>query len=116
MWSTGDATGYASHADYLFGWKGDALQRNMDAKGEYMSVKSLTRQNIQAGNKCEVKDMVHEQFDGCKLTLPSCTRTSANCRRVALPPRHGTHGQEIESIFPSILQLGPHQALGFGYP
>jgi len=70
VWSTGDETGYASHADYLFGWKGDALQRNMDAKGEYMSVKSLTRQNIQAGNKCEVKDMVHEQFDGWLPYLP----------------------------------------------
>lgn len=31
MWSSGDKTGFATHADYVFGWKDDSLQKAMDS-------------------------------------------------------------------------------------
>jgi hypothetical protein len=66
VWSSGDKTGYSTHADYLFGWKDNSLQKAMDGH-TYVSTPSLKTQNIAAQNKCTVKDMVGEDFDSCKL-------------------------------------------------
>lgn len=65
----GDSKGYASHADYVFGWKGDALQRAMNstcmfgACGTSGVLKTQTQADF---NKCNIKSTVQEQVDGCK--------------------------------------------------
>ena len=66
--STGDNTGLGQHADYVFGWKGDALQRAMDTSG-CMGARcaNLQTQNINTAKACSVKKVVQEDEDGCKF-------------------------------------------------
>jgi hypothetical protein len=66
--SYGDNTGYGQHADYVFGWKGNALQVGMDASGCMgAKCKDMKTQSIDAAKKCSVKTAVNENVDGCKL-------------------------------------------------
>ncbi|KAF1998497.1 hypothetical protein P154DRAFT_602955 [Amniculicola lignicola CBS 123094] len=68
-WSSGDSTGYSSHADYLFGWKDDSLQKHLDGH-TYVSAPTLKTQTIANQNKCTVKDFVGEDFDSWMKTMP----------------------------------------------
>ena len=70
--SYGDSKGYGTHADYLFGWKGDALQRAMDSSCMFNACengKPLKSQATAQMNKCTVNDFVKEDIDSCKLTI-----------------------------------------------
>ncbi|KAH6639973.1 hypothetical protein BKA67DRAFT_528491 [Truncatella angustata] len=71
VWSFEGSSGYGTHADYMFGWKGDSLQRAMN-KSEcfYDGCGSITKQAMSTANKCTVKDMVGEQTDGWLQALP----------------------------------------------
>ncbi|OAA66985.1 hypothetical protein SPI_01561 [Niveomyces insectorum RCEF 264] len=69
VWSMGDVTGYASHGDYMFGWKDDALQRAMDSNC-YVNCPTLKTQSIEEQNKCSVPDSVGEDIDSWLTTLP----------------------------------------------
>ena len=66
VWSFGDATGYANHADYVFGWKGDALQKILDTACVVNCAGAKT-QNTAAMNKCAQKAVVNENIDGCEF-------------------------------------------------
>ncbi|TGJ82735.1 hypothetical protein E0Z10_g6034 [Xylaria hypoxylon] len=70
VWSF-EGNSYGTHADYMFGWKGDALQRAMD-KSEcfYDGCGSIQKQSMATANKCQVQDMVGEQTDGWLSKLP----------------------------------------------
>jgi hypothetical protein len=60
-WSFG-GSGFGTHADYLFGWKGDALQKAMD-KSEcfYDGCGTLKKTPMAQGpNNCKIKDIVGE--------------------------------------------------------
>ncbi|KAK4161349.1 hypothetical protein QBC43DRAFT_243754 [Cladorrhinum sp. PSN259] len=76
VWSFGDKTGYGNHGDYIFGWKGDALQRAMDANcqsdliQDKLNCPTLKSQAITQANKCSVQRRVREDLDGWLKELP----------------------------------------------
>jgi hypothetical protein len=74
VWSFEGGQGAGTHADYMFGWKGDALQRAMD-KSEcfYDGCGSITKQAMATANKCTVKDFVGEKVEGWLTALPGTT-------------------------------------------
>lgn len=68
VWSfEGKADGSGTHADYLFGWKGDSLQRAMD-KSEcfYDGCGAITKQQMSVANQCQIPVTVMEETDGCE--------------------------------------------------
>ncbi|KAK4223294.1 hypothetical protein QBC38DRAFT_53957 [Podospora fimiseda] len=69
VWSYGDYTGYGTHGDYVFGWKGDSLQRAMDANCDFYCPQ-LKTQSIATGNQCRQEKKVPENIDGWLSKLP----------------------------------------------
>ncbi|KAK4039896.1 hypothetical protein C8A01DRAFT_16172 [Parachaetomium inaequale] len=68
--STGDRSGYSQHADYVFGWKGDALQRGMDAGCIAAHCPGLATQTVEEATRCKVRELVDEKYEGWLDTLP----------------------------------------------
>ncbi|OTB02435.1 hypothetical protein M426DRAFT_62373 [Hypoxylon sp. CI-4A] len=67
--SFGDNLGYGTHADYVFGWKGDALQRAMDSDCMFQGCENgnpLKSQGVEEMNACKVESTVTEDIDGCE--------------------------------------------------
>lgn len=73
---------YGSHADYVFGWKGDALQRAMDSGCMFQGCENgnpLKSQSVAQMNACNVKPQVTEDIDGCRC-LPRQSRLASESR------------------------------------
>ncbi|KAM0817214.1 hypothetical protein AB5N19_03017 [Seiridium cardinale] len=69
VWSFGEATGYANHADYVFGWKDDALKKILDTAC-VVNCAGAKAQSTSVMNQCKQKDVVGEDIDGWLTTLP----------------------------------------------
>ncbi|PVH79026.1 hypothetical protein DL98DRAFT_549841 [Cadophora sp. DSE1049] len=69
--STGDNTGYSQHGDYVFGWKGDSLQRAMDGGPcTGASCAGLKEMAKGAEKACKVPRLYPENADGWIDKLP----------------------------------------------
>jgi hypothetical protein len=71
--SFNDEVGYGTHADYMFGWKGDSLQRAMDSACMFTGCengKPLKSQQPATMNKCTVSQTYVEEVDSCKSAEP----------------------------------------------
>lgn len=67
-WSNGDNTGLGIHGDYLFGWKGTALQKAMDGKCAGDRCAPLQRQQDANAVACTQGQKARESIgDECKF-------------------------------------------------
>jgi hypothetical protein len=77
IFSQGDPTGFGQHADYVFGWDGDALQRAMDQCTDISGVpeqcRALTVLSDSQINSCKQQVRVDEVVEGrCESTTSGC--------------------------------------------
>lgn len=73
------STGFGHHADYVFGWKGDSLQKAMDARCDVYDptpdgaihppseCPQLRSQDTGVANECTQGQMAQEELDECEF-------------------------------------------------
>ncbi|KAK0652633.1 hypothetical protein B0T16DRAFT_406539 [Cercophora newfieldiana] len=71
LWSYGDRVGHGHHADYIFGWKGDLLQRFFDQTNcRSGDCGVLDRSSVLKSNECTKEASVKEEIDGWLDKMP----------------------------------------------
>jgi hypothetical protein len=61
--------GYSQHGDYVFGWKGDSLQRALDARCTGDACAQLKVQSTESAVGCTIPARVKEEVNECKSIL-----------------------------------------------
>jgi hypothetical protein len=93
------STGYGQHADYIFGWKGDALQRAMNADCN-VYCPTLKTQSVQAANTCTKPTLVREEVDrgACFMADETVRCTQLTRSRTPRTSWKQPHPVELDSI------------------
>ncbi|EFI26842.1 hypothetical protein CC1G_15244 [Coprinopsis cinerea okayama7 len=94
VFSMGDPTGYGQHADYVFGWEGDSLQRAMDVCTGFDGIPTncpvLTVQDTDSMNKCRQANKVEEVVEDAYLNeLPGCNPIQEGPQSATMPASCG---------------------------
>ena len=72
------STGYGQHGDYVFGWKGDALQIALDGACFGDQCDGVDSQPFSKANLCSVPKRAVEDTDGCKFLVSLVSRWKGN--------------------------------------
>jgi hypothetical protein len=99
------STGFGQHADYVFGWEGDSLQRAMDqcrSRDLGTPCPTLKTQSVEDINRCTQNSRVREPVDGGKRIPLSCIR-----RRTKLMSRSPSRASWMQP-YPAWTSSGHH--------
>ncbi|TEB27766.1 hypothetical protein FA13DRAFT_856259 [Coprinellus micaceus] len=106
IFSMGDPTGFGQHADYVFGWEDDSLQRAMDvctgADGLPQNCPVLTLQDIETMNNCRLPAKVPEVVEGQYLDrLPGCNPLQSGPEWATVVPNCDAPATTVDTPFPT---------------
>ncbi|EFI26544.1 hypothetical protein CC1G_15757 [Coprinopsis cinerea okayama7 len=106
VFSMGDPTGYGQHADYVFGWEGDSLQRAMEvctnSDGIPTNCPVLTVQDTDAMNNCRLPAKVPEVVEDAYLSeMPGCNPIQAGPEPATMVPDCTAVSTTIDAPLPT---------------